>query len=234
MPSESPVDRLCERLGYRFRAPTLLVEALTHKSHLNEAPDLTRRDNERLEFLGDAVLDLVISEHFLQRFPQAPEGELSKLKSQIVNEAALARAAWDLDLGTALALGRGEELTGGRQKPSLLADALEAVIAAVYLDGGLDAARGVILRTLQGVLADQSRSEATDYKTELQEWCQRRFDVLPAYTVVRETGPDHRKTFEVRLTIRGELYGTGNGLSKKEAEQQAAGAAMEKIKQSPP
>jgi len=234
MPSDSLADRLCERLGYRFRAPTLLVEALTHKSHLNEAPDLTRRDNERLEFLGDAVLDLVISEHFLQRFPQAPEGELSKLKSQIVNEAALARAARDLDLGTALALGRGEELTGGRQKPSLLADALEAVIAAVYLDGGLDAARGVILRTLQGVLADQSRSEATDYKTELQEWCQRRFDVLPAYTVVRETGPDHRKTFEVRLTIRGELYGTGSGRSKKEAEQQAASVALEKIERSPP
>jgi len=231
MPSESPVDRLCDRLGYRFRDPVLLREALTHKSRLNESPDPTRRDNERLEFLGDAVLDLVVSECFLERFPQAPEGELSKLKAKIVSEAALSHVAKDLELGAALALGRGEELTGGREKPSLLADALEAVLAAVYLDGGLEASRAVILRTFRAVFDDLSRPGVMDHKTELQEWCQREFDVLPAYTVTGETGPDHRKTFEVQLAIRGELYGTGSGRTKKEAEQQAARMALEKIKQ---
>lgn len=231
MPSESPVDRLCDRLEYRFRDPALLREALTHKSHLNELPDPTRRDSERLEFLGDAVLDLVISDLLLVRFPEAPEGALSKLKARLVSEAALASVAKELDLGAALALGRGEELTGGREKPSLLADALEAVLAAVYLDGGLDAARAVIIRMCEGAFEDLSRPDVTDHKTALQEWCQREFDVLPAYAVVRESGPDHRKTFEIRLTIRDEVFGTGTGLSKKEAEQQAARMALERIQQ---
>ncbi len=230
MPSESPVDRLCDRLGYRFRDPTRLREALTHKSRLNESPDPTRRDNERLEFLGDAVLDLVVSECFLERFPQAPEGELSKLRAKVVNEAALSLVARELELGAALALGRGEELTGGREKPSLLADALEAVLAAVYLDGGLDPARAVILHTFRAVFDDLSRPDVVDHKTEIQEWCQRAFDTLPVYTVTGETGPDHRKIFEVQLSIRGDSYGTGTGRSKKEAEQHAAKQALEKLK----
>lgn len=231
MSSDSPVERLCDRLEYRFRDTTLLREALTHTSHLNELPDPTRRNSERLEFLGDAVLDLVISDLLLARFPEAPEGELSKLKARLVSEAALSSVASGLDLGAALALGRGEELTGGREKPSLLADALEAVLAAVYLDGGLDAARAVIVRMFDGAFEDLSRPDAADHKTALQEWCQREFDVLPAYAVSHESGPDHRKTFEVRLTIRGEVYGTGTGRSKKEAEQQAARVALETIKQ---
>src|SRR3990172_10703080 len=162
MSSESPVDRLCDRLGYRFRDPALLREALTHKSHLNELPDPTRRDSERLEFLGDAVLDLVISDLLLVRFPEAPEGELSKLKARLVSEAALSSVAKELDLGAALALGRGEELTGGREKPSLLADALEAVLAAVYLDGGLDAARAGIVRMCEGGFEGLSRPDGPD------------------------------------------------------------------------
>jgi len=139
MPEPSSIERLAERLGYCFRTPRFLEAALTHKSYLNESPDPSREDSERLEFLGDAVLDLVISERFLSQFPDAPEGDLSKLKAKTVSEAALSHVARRLDLGSSLVLGRGEELTGGRDKPSLLADALEAVIAAVYLDGGLAA-----------------------------------------------------------------------------------------------
>jgi ribonuclease-3 len=230
MPEPSPIDRLTERLGYRFRTPSLLEDALTHKSYLNEAPDAGRRDNERLEFLGDAVLDLVISELFVSRFPYAPEGDLSKLKAKTVSETALSRVARRLELGHALVLGRGEELTGGRDKPSLLADAMEAVIAAVYLDGGLDAARRVVLTTFADVLDNLSRPEVADHKTELQELCQREFSVLPVYRVLGESGPDHHKQFEVELSIRGHVYGVGSGRSKKEAEQQAAKDALEKIR----
>lgn len=229
MSSASPIERLAERLGYRFRAPSLLEKALTHKSYLNEAPDSSRGDNERLEFLGDAVLDLVISESFLSRFPEAPEGELSKLKAKTVSEAALSRVARRLDLGHALVLGRGEELTGGRDKPSLLADALEAVIAAVYLDGGFDAARQVVLMTFVDVFDNLTGPETSDYKTELQEFCQREFSALPVYRVLSETGPDHHKRFDVELSIRGTVSGAGTGRSKKEAEQQAAKEALAKI-----
>ncbi len=230
MSDSPPIDRLAERLGYRFRTPRLLEAALTHRSYLNESPDPSREDNERLEFLGDAVLDLVISERFLSRFPHAPEGELSKLKARTVSEAALSHVARRLDLGSALILGRGEELTGGRDKASLLADALEAVIAAVYLDGGLDAARGVVLAAFAEEFDNLSRPEVADHKTELQELCQREFSVLPVYRVLGESGPDHHKQFDVELSIRGQVYGAGTGRSKKEAEQQAARDALAKIK----
>jgi ribonuclease-3 len=155
---------------------------------------------------------------------------LSKLKARTVSEAALSRVARRLDLGHALLLGRGEELTGGRDKPSLLADALEAVIAAVYLDGGLDAARHVVLTTFADAFDNLSRPEVADHKTELQELSQREFAVLPVYRVLGESGPDHHKQFDVELSIRGEVYGVGTGGSKKEAEQQAARDALAKIK----
>lgn len=230
MSESAPIDRLAERIGYRFRTPRLLTAALTHKSSLNESPDPDREDNERLEFLGDAVLDLVISERFLSDFPDAPEGELSKLKARTVSEAALSQVARRLDLGGALVLGRGEELTGGRDKPSLLADALEAVIAAVYLDGGLAAARHVVLTTFSELFENLSRAEGSDHKTELQEICQRDFSELPVYRVLRESGPDHHKQFDVELLIRGEVYGVGTGRSKKEAEQQAARRALDRLR----
>jgi len=229
MSTRSPADQLQQRLAYVFRAPELLRDALTHKSYLNEQPAAPNRDNERLEFLGDAVLDLVVSELFLDRFPNAPEGDLSRLKASVVSESALARVARELDLGTALALGRGEDLSGGRRKPSILANALEAVIAAVYLDGGLPAARALIERSFRVVLDDGLRRDI-DPKTDLQELCQRTFGVLPSYAVLREEGPDHQKTFDVQLTIREEIYGTGSGRSKKEAEQQAARMAIERIR----
>jgi ribonuclease-3 len=235
------LDWLQGRIGYRFRKTERLTEALTHKSYLNEIKNLPEgeagqpvaADNERLEFLGDAVLDLVISEHLLAVHPAHAEGELSKIKSRIVSEPALARAARRLELGRYLLLGRGEEMTQGRDKSSILSDALEAVIAAIYLDGGLEPARLFILNTLEEELTEEAEVSAIrDYKTDLQEWCQREYEVLPVYRVLRETGPDHQKTFEVELTIRGEVYGSGVGRSKKEAEQRAARVALDRIKKS--
>ncbi|HEY5649513.1 MAG TPA: ribonuclease III [Nitrospiria bacterium] len=222
-------------LGYSFKAPELLREALTHKSYLNELrgpdKDTFNRNNERLEFLGDAVLDLAISERLIDRHPEFAEGELSKRKARIVSEGALARVARKLEVGKFLLVGKGEERTAGRDKPSLLADAMEAVIAAVYLDGGYAAARDLIFRTFEDeILRTEKKDDEGDYKTDVQELCQREFDTLPVYRVVKETGPDHQKTFEVSLTVRKRVLGKGKGRSKKEAEQRAARETLEKIK----
>jgi ribonuclease-3 len=218
-------------IGYAFRQPRLLDEALTHKSHVNEIRQRNGAHNERLEFLGDAVLSLVISEHLAARFPASPEGELSKLKAALVSEPSLARAARRLELGKLLRLGRGEELTGGRHKHSLLANALEALIAAVYLDGGLEPARAFTLRALgDDLLAAERQPITRDFKTQCQEWCQKQFDCLPQYVTVRESGPDHQKQFEVHVLIKGEIFGVGIGSSKKEAEQMAARQALEEAR----
>ncbi|MBI3994693.1 MAG: ribonuclease III [Nitrospirae bacterium] len=236
--SVKPFDTFQSVLGYAFQKPDLLREALTHKSYLNEMraseKDRAAQDNERLEFLGDAVLDLAISEHLIAIYPLSTEGDLSKMKARIVSEVTLARVAKRLSVGEFLLLGRGEERTRGREKPSLLADALEAVIAAVYLDGGFEAARKAILKIFEDEIHRLDRPpEDIDYKTELQECCQREFNVLPAYRVLRESGPDHQKLFEVKLTIKEEVYGIGRGRSKKEAEQQAAKQAIEKLAHRP-
>ena len=220
-------------LSYQFRRLRLMVEALTHKSYSNERRGKDRRQNERLEFLGDAVLSLIMSEYLAAEFPDSSEGALSKLKAQLVSETSLAKAAQRMNLGRLLRLGKGEELSKGREKHSLLADALEALIAAVYLDGGLDASRSFTLRVLEeellAVRAYHAKPGMGDYKTHLQEICQKRFDVLPRYETVRESGPDHEKVFEVALTIQGTLRGTGQGHSKKEAEQMAAKQALEQL-----
>jgi ribonuclease III len=227
---DSFLDEAQKTIGYVFGRLRLLDEALTHKSHVNEIRDKDRKHNERLEFLGDSVLTLLVSEHLADLYPDSTEGELSKLKARLVSEVSLARTARRLNLGQLLRLGRGEELTQGREKPSLLADALEAVVAAVYLDGGLEPARAFMLRTLAQDFADLqglSRSAGSmDYKTQLQEWCQKEFETLPQYCTVRESGPDHQKTFEVQLLIKGDVRGTGIGKSKKEAEQMAAREAL--------
>lgn len=224
------LDEAQQAIGYTFRQPRLLDEALTHKSHVNEIKDKGRKHNERLEFLGDAVLALVVSEHLAASFPSSTEGQLSKLKARLVSEASLAKAARRLNLGSLLRLGRGEELTQGREKNSLLADALEAMIAAIYLDGGLDPARAFILGAFAGTLEDphalHEEVVGQDYKTQLQEWCQKRFDTLPQYVTVRESGPDHQKLFEVQLRIQGDILGVGVGRTKKEAEQMAAKHAL--------
>lgn len=220
-------------IGYTFRQITLLDEALTHKSRLNEVKEKGPRDNERLEFLGDAVLALVVSEYLANELPDSTEGDLSKLKAHLVSETVLAQAARRLELGSLLRLGRGEELTHGRHKNSLLADALESITAAIYLDGGLEPARAFILRAIGPDLEELKQygrpAVLHDYKTQFQEWCQKRFDMLPQYSIVRESGPDHQKVFEVQLSLRGDVLGVGAGRTKKEAEQMAAKQALEHI-----
>lgn len=235
--TRSSIEEAYSSIGYVFRHPHLLDEALTHKSHVNEVKDKRDKHNERLEFLGDAVLALVMSQHLIYAFPDWTEGELSKLKARLVSEASLAKAARRLDLGHLLRLGRGEELTQGREKSSLLANALEALIAAVYLDGGLEATRAFILRAFAQDLEELTAhrtpdqvADSQDYKTRFQEWCQKRFEALPQYVIVRESGPDHQKTFEVQLQLRGEILGTGTGRTKKEAEQKAAKQALQWVK----
>ncbi len=230
MTSAPSVDVLQSALAYRFQTTALLEEALTHKSYVNEQKTAGGLHNERLEFLGDAVLSLIVSERLVALLPQSSEGALSKLKARLVSETVLAAVARRLKLGSCLRLGRGEELSKGREKDSLLADALEAVLAAVYLDGGVDAGRQVVLRLFDEefvrVATQQHMPGAEDYKTQFQEWCQKRFDGLPHYAVVRESGPDHDKLFEVELRINGEVVGRGVGHSKKEAEQLAAQQAL--------
>jgi ribonuclease-3 len=231
MTPASSADSSPAPLKYEFINPGLLSEALTHKSHVNERKGSERRHNERLEFLGDAVLSLIISDHLATRYPQLSEGALSKLKAKLVSETSLAAAARRLDLGARLQLGRGEELSKGREKTSLLADALEAVIAAVYLDGGLEASRiftlDVLAEELRQIDSLQAQPGEDDYKTRLQEWCQKRYELLPRYITIRETGPDHQKLFEVEVQVDGKVVGAGQGHSKKEAEQAAAQRALE-------
>ncbi len=221
-----------QAIAYTFHRPHLLEEALTHRSYVNEVKPRPGRDNERLEFLGDAILALLISQYLISAFPDDSEGPLSKKKAALVSESSLAEAARRLDLGRFLRLGRGEERSLGREKTSLLANVFEAVIAAVYLDGGLEAAQGLthkalapVFEKLQGV--DGAQFNSQDYKTQYQEWCQKRFETLPQYVTVRESGPDHQKTFEVQLSINGDVVGLGVGRTKKEAEQMAAKQAID-------
>ncbi len=222
-----------QRLPYEFRELALLKEALTHRSHLQEDPSSADKQNERLEFLGDAVLGLIVSEYLAETFPELAEGDLSQIRARLVGRLALADAARRLRLGDMLRLGRGEERTKGRAKVSLLANALEAVIGAVYLDGGLTAARTFTLRVfdaqLEALHQDDLAMFRRDYKSQLQEWCQRHLHVLPVYAVVEESGPDHQKTFEVTVEIEQQCRGSGKGQSKKVAEQQAAKQALEQL-----
>ena len=222
--------QLQDELAYSFKQEGFLKEALTHKSYGNENPKERLRDNERLEFLGDAVLSLVISAHLMERFPDFQEGDLSRLKSIVVSESSLALIARELDLGKYLLLGKGEEQTGGRTKDSILANALEALIAALYLDGGLEGARRFTEKHFAGLIQSLSSGRvALDFKTSIQERCQEKGRPLPQYRVVSETGPAHRKTFEVELWIGGEVWGKREGKNKKEAEQQSAREALERL-----
>ena len=216
-----------QRLDYRFKSPDLLRTALTHKSFVNENPALLREDNERLEFLGDAVLDLAVGHLLMERFPVRSEGDLSKRRASIVNEQGLYEVASRLALGDWLFLGRGEEQTGGRKKASLLADACEAVLAAVYLDGGFAAAFGVIAKLFEERLAAIEKAGGEDFKTQLQEVVQAKLRQVPRYTVVGETGPDHEKVFEVAVVVGGQELARASGRSKKEAEQRAARLALD-------
>jgi ribonuclease-3 len=216
-------SRLEERLGYRFRRRELVVLAVTHRSHTHESD--AEGNYERLEFLGDAVLGMVAAEWLYRLHPELPEGELSKRKSFLVSRQALARFARELGLGELLLLGTGEERSGGRAKDSLLADSLEAVFGAVFLDGGFEAARLVVQRLLEHSEAEQVLPHF-DAKTRLQEVAQGRGWELPEYRLVEEAGPDHDKTFTVECRLEGEPRGRGTGRSKKVAEQVAAAQAL--------
>ncbi len=228
----SPEERLARLealLGLTFADQGLGLSALTHKSYTNEHKD-SAKDNERLEFLGDAVVDLAISHRLMEKFPQASEGELSKLRALIVNEEGLAKVSRQLGLGDLLLLGRGEELTGGRTKSSVLADALEAVIGAMYLTEGLPKVLAWIDERFAEPLAGVAEGRSGgDWKTLLQEQAQLGMKVSPRYKVVAESGPDHEKTFEVEVTIGGAPYGRATGRSKKEAEQAAARETLTRL-----
>ncbi len=222
-----------ERLGYRFLNRTLLLRALTHTSYAHEHsqsrtdPTLPRDHYERLEFLGDAVLALVTSDLLIDRCPDATEGELSRTRAGMVNADRLAELSRSLEVGPALRLGNGEESTGGRHKNSILADAYESILGAIYLDGGFDRAREVAFRHFEPLVETLPFYELLcDYKTPLQELVQALYKIAPHYRVVRESGPDHMKTFEVEVFIAGESRGRGAGRSKKEAEQAAALEAL--------
>lgn len=217
------VAKLEQLLLVELPNSALAISALTHKSYCNEHRDEGCTDNERLEFLGDAVVDLAISHRLMERFPSASEGELSKLRALIVNEEGLARIARKIALGELLALGRGEELTGGRDKSSVLADALEAVVGAVYLSSGMDKVMVLVDRLFSEVLDGVAEGRSgLDYKTLLQEDVQNRLRVSPRYRVVSERGPEHEKVFEVEVTIGVDTFARSTGRSKKEAEQSAA------------
>lgn len=222
-----PIGGLESRLQYTFVNKSLLEEALTHSSFANEKNGKQRAHNERLEFLGDSVLSLIVSDYLFHRYPSLPEGELTKVRAAVVCEPTLADHAKLWHLGDYIAFGRGEAQTGGRQRPSILADAFEAIVAAVYLDGGFIKAQRLVLQTLEGAIQDAVGGKVfTDYKTALQEWVQGRGQQKIQYEIVDAKGPDHKKSFCAHVFLDSTLLGQGEGRSKKEAEQGAAKVAL--------
>ena len=230
MTSASSVD-LESAIGYSFRNPSLLVRALTHRSHAQEsAASKGILPNEQMEFLGDAILGFLVSEALVQQFPDCSEGRLSKLKAQLVSAAHLYTAAQRIALGEFLRLGKGEEQSGGRAKKTLLVDALEALVAAIYLDDGLEATRTFVRRFVLES-ANWEQLPTVDYKSELQEFLQGRHAPPPRYVVVRERGPEHHKVFTVQIRLRGEELAQADGDSKKAAQQAAAQIALAKLRE---
>jgi ribonuclease-3 len=226
-------EELERAIEYRFRDRGLLEHSLTHTSRANEDASGGVIDNESLEFLGDAVLGFVVADMLFQRFPDYTEGQKSKIKAALVSTTSLAQLAERLKLGDHLLLGRGEEKTGGRRKQALLADGFEALIAAIYLDGGVEQARAFILRNISDLVDEIEHPDfvARDFKSAIQERLQSIGLSLPEYRVTGATGPDHHKLFHVELRVQGSVMAQASGRSKKEAEQQAAKAALEKLDQ---
>ena len=215
-------------IGYRFKNITLLQNALTHSSYANERWHNSLLSNERLEFLGDSILGMTVAEYLYRNFPDRPEGELTRMRADMVCEKALAKVAARIELGGQMMLGNGEEQSGGRNRDSILADAVESVIAACFLDGGMDAARQFIDRFVLVEVPVQKMHNA-DYKTALQELVQQKKNQVLTYVLTGESGPDHDKRLEVEVRLNGNPIGTGSGSSKKRAEQDAARCAMEKM-----
>ena len=237
IPFGAEFEPLEQAIGYRFRDRGLLEHALTHRSRVHEDASGGVFDNESLEFLGDSILGFFIADMLFREFPQHNEGQKSKLKASLVSATSLARLGERINLGTHLILGRGEEKTGGRLKLALIADSYEALIAAIYLDGGLDPARAFVERQFAELLAEARRTGAAaafteDYKSALQEWLQSRDRGLPAYRLAAEIGPPHRRRFEVEVIVDGQALARAEGSSKKEAAQAAAKAALTLLSQS--
>ncbi|HID54306.1 MAG TPA: ribonuclease III [Anaerolineae bacterium] len=223
------LSALEENLGVQFQDYSLLTRALTHRSYLNENPGMALEDNERLEFLGDAVLDFVVAAYLYHRFPEMPEGDLTSLRAALVRTTMLARFARQLEIGRFLRLGYGEVENGGRERSPILCAAFEAVIGAIYLDQGVEPVETLVKRlaspALQQILADSSHKDA---KSEFQVWAQAQFNITPRYEVVSSTGPDHAKIFTVQAVVGDTVWGEGDGRSKQEAAQAAAAVALQK------
>jgi ribonuclease III len=228
--TSTDLSELQQKLGYEFKHIDFLFESLRHSSFVNENLELDIQDNERFEFLGDAVLNLVVGHMLMHRYPDVREGDLSKMRANLVNESQLASIAQQMDLGSYIQLGKGEIQTKGWEKQSILANTFEAVIAAVYLDGGFDAAFSIIDGHFSFLLdAVVTSTTNHDHKSRVQELVQTKHQEMPVYTVIHESGPDHDKTFRVRLEV-GEIQAEGEGKSKKAAEQDAARKGLEFLK----
>jgi ribonuclease III len=220
------INALQSTLGYFFNDISLLRQALTHRSFINENTETAENHNERLEFLGDSVLNLSLTTILLKRYPTLSEGRLSKMRATLVSEKRLASLSVHLGLGAYLLIGKGEDRTGGREKPSLLADTFEALLGAIYLDGGFNKALDFIDRLFQSQWEGADQFPSQDFKTLLQEFCQAELKTVPNYRVYREEGPDHQKIFFMEVTIQGKIVAKGKGRTKKEAQQKAAGKAL--------
>ncbi len=225
MNENESMEHLQTLMGYSFKNKELLYEALSHSSYANESKK-TRRSNERLEFLGDSVLSIVVSDHIFKHFKHIPEGELTKLRASLVCESSLFEFSKKIDLGAHIFLGRGEEMTGGRTRPSIVSDAFEAVIAAIYLDGGIEAAREYVLQFIPKDITPAGAKSFHDFKTVLQEVIQRNPEEKVEYFLKSESGPDHDKRFVIQVLLNGCVIGEGEGRSKKSAEQAAACQAL--------
>jgi ribonuclease-3 len=224
-------DDLARVTDYSFKNQELLYQAIRHPSYVYEKDNPRVSDNQRLEFLGDAVINLAISNLLMESFPEMKEGDLSKYRASLVSENGLSCIALELELGDYLLLGKGEEQTDGRKKLSILSDALEAFIGAIYLDGGFTEALRVIAKLFSSLLESISHGKSVnDFKTDLQEYSQEAFQSTPQYRLEKETGPDHNKTFYAEVYLKGDLKGKGKGKSKKEAEQNAAKEALTCLK----
>ncbi|MBI4618844.1 MAG: ribonuclease III [Desulfobacterales bacterium] len=222
------LKKLQNRISYKFKNLNLLDHALTHRSFANENQSQSLKDNERLELLGDSVLDVVITRLLMDRFPDYTEGDLSKARAAIVNEKSLSSIASNLELGDYLLLSKGEEITNGRGKDSILAASFEALVASIYLDRGFNKVFKVIARHFSPILAEEKKEGFyKDFKSQLQEYSQSFFKTTPRYVITGESGPDHDKTFQIDILINGKVVGKGLGKSKKEAEQKAAKGALD-------
>jgi len=220
-------DGLEAKLGYRFKDPALLAHALVHRSWIAGKDIPYTENNERLEFLGDSILNMLVTEYLYEKFLDFPEGQMSKCKSAVVSGHALAQTSVLWDLGNYLRIGKGEARMGGRNKENILADAFEAILGAVYLDGGLDRVRDILVRFhFPRIESIVERGDFVNHKSALLEAMQSKSKPLPEYKVVRESGPEHHKIFDVEVLLDGVVYGCGSGISKKKAEQEAAGAAL--------